>query len=157
MYPGYEFLMASVTLQPITIHNWKDCIALKLHESQFDFVPSNLYSIAEAQFYPEARSRAIYNEGDEMVGFLLYGRDVLSGKWKIFRLMIDAVQQRRGYGRAAMEAAIAAISRQPDADAILICYHDANQPARQLYASFGFHEQSIDDSGKVTAILYLFV
>ncbi len=71
--------------------------------------------------------------------------------------MIDAAQQRQGYGRAAMEAAIAEIVSQANADSILICYQDANQAARQLYASFGFREQSIDDRGKVTAVLKLSV
>jgi hypothetical protein len=48
-------------------------------------LPSNLYSIAEAQFYPQAVPLAIYNEQDQMVGFVMYGVDVKSGKWKIFR------------------------------------------------------------------------
>ncbi len=77
--------MTTVSLHQITVENWKECAGLTLHENQRNFVPGNLYSIAEAQFYPEAPTRAIYNESDEMVGFLLYGRDVLSGKWKIFR------------------------------------------------------------------------
>jgi len=77
------------------------------------FVPGNLYSIAEAQFYPEARPYAIYNEVSQMVGFILYG------------------------------------------DKLLICYQNANQAARRLYARLGFREQSIDTTGKVTALLTL--
>lgn len=147
--------MAIVSLRQITVDNWKACAGLTLHESQRDFVPSNLYSIAEAQFYPEAQPRAIYNADDELVGFVLYGRDVFSGHWKIFRVMIDAEHQRQGYGRAAMESVMAEIASQPDADTILICYQDANQAARQLYASLGFHEESTDEAGKVTALLKL--
>jgi len=69
------------------------------------FLPSNLYSIAEAQFYDESEARAVYADG-RMVGFVLYGRDAESGSWKIYRLMVDRGFQRRGYGRAAMEAVL---------------------------------------------------
>ena len=145
--------MSDIILLPITLENWKQCIALAADESQREFVPSNLYSIAEAQFYPDARPLAIYNVDEQMVGFVMYGRDVFTGKWKIFRLMIDAIQQRKGYGRAAMEQVIHDIQQQPDGDEILICYHDTNEGARRLYGALGFVEQEIDETGKVAANL----
>jgi diamine N-acetyltransferase len=142
-----------IHLRPITVENWKTCIALTVSDAQKDFVPSNLYSIAEAQFYPEARPYAIYAEDDSMVGFVLYGRDSFSGLWKVFRLMIDAAHQGKGYGRAAMEWVIAEIAKEPDSDEILICYQNPNQAARTLYTRLGFVEESIDEAGKVTARL----
>jgi len=145
-----------ITLQPITRDNWKACIALSVDESQKDFVPTNLYSIAEAQFYPEAQPFAIYNEAGQLVGFVLYGRDILSGKWKVFRMMVDAAQQRKGYGQAAMKQVIEKIVRQPDGDEILICYHKPNQAAHKLYTQLGFVEQAVDSKGVVTALLKLF-
>jgi diamine N-acetyltransferase len=81
--------MTEVLLKPISADNWQECIGLKVKDEQADFLPSNLYSIAEAQFYPQAVPLAIYSEQDQMVGFVLYGVDVETGKWKIFRLMID--------------------------------------------------------------------
>jgi len=98
--------MTAVFLKPISADNWQECIGLKVKDEQANFVPSNLYSIAEAQFYPQAVPLAIYNEQDQMVGFVMYGVDVESGKWKIFRLMIDRAQQGKGYGRAVMEQVI---------------------------------------------------
>ena len=117
-------------------------------------LPNNLYSIAEAQFYPQAVPLAIYNTQDQMVGFVMYGVDVESGKWKIFRLMIDQAYQGKGYGRAAMEQVIERLSAQPDCNEILIDYQTANDAARRLYASFGFIEETLIDS-KVTARLAL--
>lgn len=146
--------MTLITLAPITVENWKEAIALKVAPAQQAFVPENLYSIAEAQFYPEAKALAIYNENAQMVGFALYGRDVQRGKWKIFRLMIDAAQQGKGYGRAAMSQLIAEMRRQPDCDEIWIAYQTDNQAARQLYASLDFLEQS-ERLGTVTAKLAL--
>src|SRR3712207_8631808 len=37
--------------------NWEEVVDLELHDSQEDLVASNLYSVAEAQFDPDARPR----------------------------------------------------------------------------------------------------
>jgi diamine N-acetyltransferase len=143
-----------VSLKPITVDNWKECVGLKVKDEQSNFVPSNLYSIAEAQFYPQAVPLAVYNEQEQMVGFVLYGVDVESEKWKIFRLMIDQSHQGKGHGRAAMEQVIGRLRAQPGCSEILIAYQADNDAARRLYASFGFIEETVRD-GKVTARLDL--
>lgn len=143
-----------IRLEPVTKDNWKACAALTVSAAQSGFVPANLYSIAEAQFYPDACPCVIYNAEDQIVGFLLYGRDESSSKWKIFRLMIDAAFQRRGYAFAAMQQAIALISQKPDADVLLIAYQSPNEAARQLYRRFGFVEIATKND-VVTAVLDL--
>ena len=143
-----------VSLKPITADNWQECIGLKVKTEQADFVPSNLYSIAEAQFYPQAVPLAIYSEQDQMMGFVMYGVDVGTGKWKIFRMMIDQAHQGKGYGRAAMEQVTERLRAQPGCSEILIAYQTTNDAARQLYASLGFIEETVSD-GKVTACLDL--
>ncbi len=130
--------MPSIELRPITVDNWKACIALSVDASQQHFVPSNLYSIAEAQFYPSARSLAIYSPMHGLVGYVLYGIDVTSGLWKVFRLMIDQRYQRHGYGRAALRAVIAEIVAQALDTPILVTFHHENHAAHQLYRSVGF-------------------
>lgn len=132
--------MSEVSLRPITAANWQECSNLALDPSQIGFLPSNLYSIAETQFYPQAQARAIYNFDDQMVGFMLYGIDTATGMWKIFRLMIDQQHQQRGYGRAAMQSVIAELRALPNCAEILISYQRTNTTARQLYASLGFVE-----------------
>ncbi len=141
-----------IRLEPVTANNWKACIALELALDQEGFVPSNLYSIAESQFYPDARSTAIYNERDQLVGYVLWGRDIFANKWKIFRVMIDKSHQRQGYGKSAISAIIARIAQEPDGHEILISYQNDNEIARRLYAKLGFIEQEIDPEGKVTAL-----
>jgi diamine N-acetyltransferase len=143
-----------VVLKPVTVDNWQECIGLKVKEKQAGFLPSNLYSIAEAQFYPQAVPLAVYSEQGRMVGFVLYGVDVETGKWKIFRLMIDRAHQGKGYGRAAMEQVIGRLRAQPGCSEILIAYQTGNDAARRLYASLGFIEETVGD-GKVTACLDL--
>ena len=144
-----------VHLEPVTAKNWKACIALELAPDQKNFLPSNLYSIAESQFYEHARSRVICDEQEQVVGYALYGRDIFTNKWKIFRLMIDKSHQGQGYGENAMREIIEQISKEPDGNEILICYQDVNQAARRLYAKLGFIEQEINTEGKVTALLSL--
>ena len=142
-----------VYLEPVTLTNWKACIALKLSPDQETFLPGNLYSIAESQFYEDSRSRVIYNEEDQLIGYALFGRDSFTNKWKIFRIMIDQSFQGKGYGEGAMKEIIKQISQEPDGNEILICYQNGNEAARRLYAKLGFVEQEIDTEGKVTALL----
>jgi len=144
-----------IRLEPVTAKNWKACIALELAPDQQHFLPANLYSIAEAQFYEAARSLAIYNAEHQIVGYVLFGKDVFTTKWKIFRLMIDKSHQGKGYGESAMREIIAWITHESDGNEILICYQNTNQAARRLYAKLGFVEQEIDSTGKVTASLKL--
>jgi diamine N-acetyltransferase len=146
--------MTRIRLSEITIDNWRECIELGVTDEQTNLVPSNLYSIAEAQFYPDAVPLAIYNDREEMVGFVMYGVEVSSGKWKIFRLMIDRAHQGRGYGRAAIEQVIARLAAQPGCGEIRISYKPTNDVARRLYASLGFVEQEANGD-KVTACLGL--
>lgn len=42
----------AITLQPITADNWLDFIALDVAADQRAFVAPNVFSIAQAQFYP---------------------------------------------------------------------------------------------------------
>jgi diamine N-acetyltransferase len=140
--------MAEIRLRPITAENWQACADLRVARSQEAFVASNLYSLAEAQFYPPITTRAIYN-GTTLVGFVSYGfRDIadpddpiLGWTWQIFRFMIDQNYQGRGLGLAAMRATIAAIVASPKhrpGDPIFLTYRPENEAAARLYAHLGF-------------------
>jgi diamine N-acetyltransferase len=143
-----------VHLRPLTRENWEECANLKVHETQAGMLPSNLHSIAAAQFYPESVPLAIYDSENRVVGFAMYGREMGTNRWKIFRLMIGAEFQRRGYGRAAMNQLIGRLRAIDDCQSIYISYQTNNEVARCLYRSLGFVEQ--DTTGtKVTACLIL--
>lgn len=145
----------AVELRPVTVHNWQACAALQLHPEQVGFLPSNLYSLAEAQFYPDGESLAIYTLSEELVGFARYGRDAASGELKIFRLMIDVNHQGKGYGRAAMRGLLERLEKLENARCVRISYGAHNHVAQKLYKSLGFVELGADDSDKVTARLTL--
>src|ERR1044072_3556576 len=104
-----------VRLQNVTARNWRAVARLKLAPEQKDLVASNLYSIAQSKFDPDAYPRAVY-AGRELVGFLMY--DVWETKARtreasIYRFMIDVKYQAKGYGRAALMHALDEIRAIP--------------------------------------------
>jgi diamine N-acetyltransferase len=139
-------------LRPIDQHNFAVCVSLKVAPNQVDFVASNLHSLAEAYAFPAFQPRAVYVDRT-MVGFLMYGFGDQSHKWWIIRLMIDHAQQGKGYGRAAMRAAIDLLRQQPDCNDIMISYAPNNEIARRLYASVGFQETGEVIEGETVARL----
>jgi diamine N-acetyltransferase len=110
----------TVTLREITPKNEAAVHALAVALGQELFVTSASESLDEAATSPDARPwhRAIY-AGDQPVGFVMLSFDVPLGHpeypWRYFlwRLLIDARYQRRGYGRAAMKLVIDCGSEQP--------------------------------------------
>ena len=131
-----------ITLRELTRDTWEQCIDLQVADDQRDFIASNLYSLAEAQFYAGTVCRAVYAD-EEMIGFVMYGPDLEyapgePGAYALVRLMIDKSQQGKGYGRAALAAVIDAIKHTPDGRVIYTSYMPENTSAGRLWASFGF-------------------
>ncbi len=131
----------TVTLRPITRENLRECLRLHVAPDQDEFVASNAVSLAQCYVFSDWQPRAIYAD-DTMVGFLLYDpadadSDEAGAVW-IHRLMIGQQHQGQGYGRAAMQAALAEIRARPDCQRIKISFVPANTAAERLYASLGF-------------------
>ena len=141
-------------LKPVDQHNFATCVSLSVAPYQADFVASNLHSLAEAYAFPAFEPRAVYVDGT-MVGFLMYGFGDQSHTWWIIRLMIDHAQQGKGYGRAAMRAAIDLLRQQPDCHEIMISYTPNNVAAARLYESMGFCPTGNMLHGEVVARLDL--
>jgi diamine N-acetyltransferase len=146
-----------VKLKKVTADNWEEVVDLELRDSQEDLVASNLYSVAEAQFDPDARPRAVY-AGKRVIGFLMYDVQKTKGKTKeasIYRFMIDRKYQGKGYGRTALSQALEEIRAIPGVNRISILYMPKNRVAKPFYASFGFVEVGRDRDGEVIAVLKL--
>lgn len=95
-----------IILKDINCNNWIECIRLKLNDEDKDFICPNVYSIAEAQFYPEAISKAIY-DGEQMVGYTLFGEDENdSNLFYIDRLMISKDFRNKGYAYETIQLII---------------------------------------------------
>ncbi len=129
----------TITLQEITRENWLQCARLKVLPEQERFVASNGVSMAQSKYEPEYTPLAVY-DGDEMVGFMMYGVEQSENKYWIMRVMVDHRQQGKGYGRAAMRLLLDRIRVIPGCDEVTISYEPDNEVARRLYASVGFRE-----------------
>ena len=151
-----ERMREDVKLKDVTADNWRAVIGLELDAEQEDLVASNLYSIAESQFDPDARPRAVY-AGKRVVGFLMYDvqQTRQSRKASIYRFMIDRKHQGKGYGRAALSRALDEIRAIPGMKKVSIRYMPENPVAKPFYASFGFVEVGKDEDGEIIAELAL--
>jgi diamine N-acetyltransferase len=150
-------MRTDVRLEDVTAANAHAVAALELAPSQEDLVASNAESLDDAKSDPRARPRAVY-AGRRLVGFLMYDVPKPGGKSRnatIYRFMIDRRQQGKGYGRAALAAALAEIRSVPQVRAITICYMPENPVAKDFYASFGFVESGLDEDGEMVAELAL--
>ena len=62
-------------------------------------MPSNLFHIAEARFYPEWTLLGVYADS-RMVGSAMYGLDPDDMTVNLIHFMIDGREQGKGYGKA---------------------------------------------------------
>lgn len=112
----------AVNLREVTAHNVDAVLALEVAPEQRSFVASNAKTIAQAHYFPGvAWFRAIYRD-DVPVGLVAFilepGQDAF-----LWRLMIGAPYQRRGYGTAAVELAIREIVHRRPATRVLRASH----------------------------------
>ena len=88
-----------VSLREITADTVREVCRLRVAPGQEGFVAPVAESIAEAYFSPLAWFRAVY-AGDTPVGFVMLEDDAASRQYFLWRLLIDARHQGKGYGRA---------------------------------------------------------
>lgn len=142
----------TVHLEPITHHNLHECLRLHVGPGQQHFVPANIVSLVQAYVEPAFVPRAIY-DGDQMVGFVMYGRDPESEQDWIVRMMIDARYQGHGYGRAGLLLALEALRSHPGGRGIRVGYRPEDLEAARLYASVGFRPAGTLADGEIVAEL----
>ncbi|KAF9017229.1 hypothetical protein BGZ52_005249 [Haplosporangium bisporale] len=147
-----------VTLREITKENWRDVTTLSVAESQTDILASNLKSLCESHYTEDAWPRAIYAD-DTLVGFLMLSIWPIEDWYGVWRFMIDQKYQAQGYGRKAIQLAIAYIKEHhPEAKQIRLMTIGpkgrkgvaAKDSPYKFYASLGWKEISeYDEDGEV--------
>ncbi len=131
---------------------------LKLAPGQEAFVANNAWSLAQAAYEPLGRPLGIYAHG-EAVGFVLlfdakHDLEDPMDQLRVWRLMIDASQQRRGYGRQTIQWVIDEGRRQ-GSTAVGLSHVQGNDDAAAFYASLGFTYTGRVDDGELEMILPL--
>jgi len=126
-----------VTLREVTAENLDAVLELEVREEQQHLVASNAKSIAQAHYADGAWFRAIYAD-EKPVGFVMLALDEKGPSDFVWRLMVDASHQGKGYARQAMERVIEDARRRPNTRSLVLCHQPADGNAGSFYQSLGF-------------------
>ena len=140
-----------VTLEPIRRKTiWKS-LRLRVTPEQKNFVAPNWESLAQG-IGARLRGREVHFlaicDGGVPVGFLMVTRE--EAVWELWRFMIGAEFQHRGYGRQALGLVLEWMQAR-GGERCKLSYEPENTPAAALYRSFGFRETGELDCGEWVA------
>ena len=146
----------TVTLRPITVKNWSECVELAPTEEQVQagFVTSNAFSLAQASFESWWQPTGIYTD-EMMVGFVMVGTwpttglpsyipedEVPVGEDHILRFMIDGRYQHKGYGVRRWHCSLnASANVQANTKFHLVMCHPTRRQPRSMPA-WAFNSQA---------------
>jgi diamine N-acetyltransferase len=136
---------ARVSLREVTPENRAAVEALRVAPEQEPYVSSVSESLAEAVEQPDGQPwiRAVYGE-DVPVGFVMLSDNVRVSDprypWRYFlwKLLIDARFQRRGYGTATVDAVVEVVRGRPGADALHTSAVPGDASPVGFYERYGF-------------------
>jgi diamine N-acetyltransferase len=152
----------SVTLREITEANRAAVEALAVAPEQEPHVTGVVESLAEGEATPDAcpRSRAIYAD-ETPVGFVMLSdgippeRTQYLGPYFLWRLLIDARYQGRGFGTAALDLVVEYVRARPGATELLASYVPGPAEPLAFYLRYGFTPTGAVDHGEPVLALPL--
>jgi len=144
-----------IELKKVTFDMYDDFVKLAVHQHQEPYVASAIKSLAQAYVYMTEYDDPTVVYGifadEKLVGFIKYcyyrekgpGAEIFEKNcYHIWRLFIDKGHQGKGYGKAAVEQALAIIKTKPHGkgNSVYVSYEPENAASKALFASFGFME-----------------
>jgi diamine N-acetyltransferase len=152
-----------VTLRELTDANRDALLALRVAPGQERFVGSVTDALEDAGAYPVANPwyRGVY-AGDEPVGFVMLSWECIPqppeiiGPWFLWKLLIDARHQHRGYGREVVRL-VADLVRSAGAQELLTSHvPDLEGGPGPFYTRLGFVPTGeLDAAGEIILTLDL--
>ena len=148
--------------RPVTRDTLWPLIGLTVRDDQRDLVSSNMKTLAEAPYEPGAVVWGLW-EGEVPVGLMAmvdpagvqqHGPFLVPGAAYLWRLMIAAEQQGKGYGGQALCFAIAA-ARGWGAGHLVTGVNDAPHGNRQFYERYGFLSSGLVEEDDLLLVLDL--
>lgn len=141
-----------IEFKEITENNFYEVINLEVSDAQQQakFVAPNTKSLAEAWLYRDAGDvfpYAIYHH-DNLVGFILIDVDDETREYMIWRMMIDAKYQGKGYGQKVVEKVIEIARGREDMDTVIANYVVGNDAMKRIVTSLGFKETGFDEDDR---------
>lgn len=141
-----------ITVRAVDSDNWREVAKLSVSEEQLQFVTTPSYYLALC-CYSSWHPLAVYKK-DKVIGFMMWGIDDDESCW-LGGILIDKLEQRKGYGRKAVEAAITSLKAQTNTSDFALSYQAENSVARHLYKSMGFVETGEMEEDEIVARLNL--
>lgn len=145
---------ADVALVEVTSESVRAVCRLTVAADQKAFVAPNAISFAEALFEPKAWYRAIHADGVP-VGFLMLYDDPTEPVYLLWRLMVDARYQGRGYGARAMALLVEHVRSRPGATELRTSWVPGPGSPAAFYLRLGFEPTGEVDEGEIVARLAL--
>ncbi|SDH08648.1 diamine N-acetyltransferase [Lentzea fradiae] len=152
---------AQVRLVEVTDANRDAVVAVRVRSGQERFVASVERSFLDAREHPEAEPwyRAAY-DGDEPVGFVMLSWNLtpgpgLLGPYFLWRLLIGAPHQGRGYGTAILDQVVDLLRADGATELLTSCVPGDGSP-QPFYLRYGFVPTGeTDEDGEVVLRLDL--
>lgn len=144
-----------IHLKKITEENFLQAFQLKLANGQEKYVSHPIRSLAQAYVYREqCQPFGIYDD-DTMVGYVMVIYDYDIPEYDIWHMMIDAGQQGKGYGSAALALVVDYIKGKPfgESNRIALTCNEENKNALGLYRKMGFQPMGVEDDDEIELVL----
>lgn len=145
---------AVVALVEVTGDTVRAICRLAVAPEQSRFVAPNAVSFAQALFEPKAWYRAIVAD-DAPVGFLMLYDDPDEPAYFLWRFMVDARFQGRGYGARAIRLLAEHVRSRPGATELRTSWVPGPGSPEGFYLRLGFEPTGEIDEGEVVARLTL--
>lgn len=126
-----------ITLRDVTRQNIRQVLKLKAAPEQERLAPTVAHMIARGVYEENAWFKAIY--ADEEPAGLVKVWESSPEEPDLWGIIVDEKYQGRGYGRRAVELAVALIkSRNPQAKRLCVGYLPENGDAQAFFKKCGF-------------------
>ncbi|MGM9987071.1 MAG: GNAT family N-acetyltransferase [Bacillaceae bacterium] len=143
--------MSTIKIIKINAENWREALALSVHDEQQKYVasvtPPVAIALAKAYIKPDGKvvePYGIYNQ-NQIVGFfnLHYTPKSKDDYW-LFHFFIDKKFQRNGFGSKALTEIIKHIKHtNPSFQRLRLTVHPENDAGKSFYTKFGFTDDHV--------------
>ena len=141
-----------IELRHVGADNWRACADLEVTAEQRDFVSPVTRYLCLCHYGGVWQPLAVY-AGDEAVGFVMWAVDPDDRSGWIGGLVIDQARQRKGYGRATVEALTRRLLETEGCGSCALSYAPGNAAAFGLYRALGFIETGEMEDDELVARL----
>lgn len=124
-------------LIPVGEQNFFEALQLKTTQEQERYVASNAVSLAQAYVEKGVARPYVVEEHGVPVGFVMLRADRKRGDFEVWRFMVDARFQGKGFGKAALAFALHECKKL-GAKKVALSVVPGNSAAERLYESAGF-------------------